>query len=91
MGRVDGALTTYDCGEPAFGLVRVELADEPVELAPARGSLLLPVGGEANLAGAEGGLTVGHGDAAYASGGEVIAASGRGSLWWATTGDGLPG
>ena len=89
--RVDGALTIYDCGEPSFGLVRVELGDEPVELAPVRGSLLLPVGGEADLAGPSGGLTVGHGDAVYASAGEAIAASGRGSLWWATTGDGLPG
>jgi mannose-6-phosphate isomerase len=89
--RVDGALTTYDCGEPSFGLVRVELGDEPVELVPVRGSLFLPVGGEADLAGASGGLTVGHGDAVYAPGGEAIAVSGRGSLWWATTGDGLPG
>lgn len=88
--RVDGALTTYDCSEPAFGLVHVQLGDEPVELVPTRGSLLLPVGGEADLAGTESRLTVSHGDAAYASGGEAIAASGRGSLWWATTGDGLP-
>jgi mannose-6-phosphate isomerase len=89
--RVDGALTVYDCGEPTFGLVRVELGDEPVELAPRRQSLFLPVGGEARLAGDEGGLNVGRGDAAYAPAGEAIVASGHGSLWWATTGDGLPG
>ena len=89
--RVDGPLTTYDCGEPAFGLVRVELGDEPVELIPARDSLLLPVGGQADLAGADARLSVGNGDAVYAAAGETISATGRGSLWWATTGDGLPG
>ena len=88
--RVDGALTTYDCGEAAFGLVRVELGDEPVELVPTQASLLLPVGGEADLQSAEAALTVGHGDAAYVPAGEAIEASGRSSLWWATTGDGLP-
>jgi mannose-6-phosphate isomerase len=89
--RIEGALTSYHCSEPAFGLVRVELGDEPVELAPAHESLLLPVGGEAELAGADGILTVGRGDAAFVPGGEAVGASGRGSLWWATTGDGLPG
>lgn len=88
--RVDGAVTTYDCGEPVFGLVRVELGTDPIELWPARGSLLLPVGGEAELVTDEGRLTVGNGDAAYVARGEGLTASGRGVLWWATTGDGLP-
>jgi mannose-6-phosphate isomerase len=90
-GRADG-ISTYDAGEEAFALAVIEPSGGPVELAPARPSLLLATGGPVTATGPAGDLVIDRGLAAcVAPGSGPIEVSGPGRLWWATTGDGLPG
>lgn len=101
--RVDG-VSTYDASEPDFALAVINQSaswvgypaldrdPEPTVIEPTAPSLLLAVGGEVVVADAAGeALTLGHGQAAYvAPGGGPLTVRGPGSLWWATTGAGLP-
>lgn len=84
----------YDCGEVAFGLVRVHAAagDPAVAIEPTAASLLLAVGGPVTVTGADGArIVLDHGAAAYASAADgSLAVEGPGTLWWATTGEALP-
>ncbi len=88
-------VTAYDAGEDAFALVRVRPADATGGVAtiePAGPSLLLATGGDVDLAGPDGGLTLAGGDGAFVAPGRgPIEVSGSGTLWWATTGNALPG
>ena len=89
--ELGGGVTTYDCGEASFALVRVDPSAGPVPIEPTAPSLLLAVGGEVDVAGPDDGVSIAHGDAAYVGAGEgPLVVSGSGVLWWATTGDGLP-
>jgi mannose-6-phosphate isomerase len=88
----DDGISTYDAGEEAFALAVIEPSGGPVELAPARPSLLLATGGPVTVTGPDDDLVIDHGLAAcVAPGSGPIEVSGPGRLWWATTGDGLPG
>ena len=104
--RADG-ICTYDAGEPAFALAvvnqaaswvgypssAIEVPADGTVIDPTAPSLLLAVGGDVDLVGPDGvTVTVGRGRAAFAAPGEgPITVHGSGSLWWATTGSGLPG
>jgi mannose-6-phosphate isomerase len=76
---------SYDCGEAAFILTRIDPTRGPATLAPVGPSLLLAVGGDVDVTGTSGGLALGHGNAAFVAPGEgPLLVTGSGTLWWAT-------
>lgn len=82
----------YDAGEEWFALAMVEPGNHTVEIEPTGPSLLLATGGPIDVASDEGGQLLDAGVAAFVPPGEgPVRVSGSGRLWWATTGDGLPG
>ncbi|MGI8756939.1 MAG: mannose-6-phosphate isomerase, class I, partial [Acidimicrobiales bacterium] len=89
--EVGPGITTYDAGEAAFALARVDASAATIEIRPNGPSLLLAVGGTVDVAGIDDGVSIGHGDAAFVAPGEgPLMVTGNGTLWWATTGDALP-
>ena len=90
-GLPDGVVR-FDAHEAAFGLVSVTPGEGVTTVAPSGPSLFLATDGPIDLAGGTGGVALGEGIAAFAAPGEgPFEVSGPGTLWWATTGDGLPG
>ena len=87
--RDAGRVRSYDAGEEAFSLARIEPGAR-VELAVSRPSLLLPVGGRAVLDRDGEVVEVGAGRAAFVPPGGPVAVVSDAPVWWATTGDGLP-
>ncbi len=87
LATPDPQTATYDAGEQAFLLSRIQPAAGPIAIDVLHPSLLLATDGSVDLAGPEGGVTLDHGAAAFAAPGEgPITVSGSGTLWWATTG-----
>jgi hypothetical protein len=63
-----------------------------VTFTPTRPSLLLATGGPVVIDAGAGPITVAGAEAVFVAPSEgPITATGPGRLWWATTGDGLPG
>lgn len=87
-----GGVAVFDVDEAAFGLAVVDPTGTPVDIHPTAPSLLLATQGPVDVAGPHEGIEIRDGDAAFVAPGEgPITVSGTGHLWWATTGDGLPG
>lgn len=86
-------VTVYDAGEQDFALAVIDAsATSPVTFTPTRPSLLLATGGPVVLDAGAGPITVAGAEAVFVAPSEgPITATGPGRLWWATTGDGLPG
>jgi mannose-6-phosphate isomerase len=86
-----GSQRAYDAGEEAFALAVVPPGIDATWIDVSAPSLLLPVGRSATIAAEGERLEVGPGQAvAVAPGSEVLVRSAA-PVWWATTGDGLPG
>jgi mannose-6-phosphate isomerase len=90
--EVAAGVLRFDAGEAAFGLSSVTPGDDVTTIDPTGPSLFLATDGPVDLAGGDGGVVLEGGSAAFVPpGAGPLEVSGPGTLWWATTGEALPG